>query len=156
LSLQITWIYALYWVSIILWNFWNNKFTLPLDVIKYNRVILVQSSIKVTNQRDPLKVVTLDGLQTSECITIKGSGLLFKNNWKKARCLFASSQTSQWKLKISNFVNKLGNNFFKYPKEACPRRQCHNQISYFFFSPSEPSTVKTFRNSLELVGTRSK
>ena len=74
---------------------------------------MIQSSIKVTNQREPLKVGTLDEPQTSECITIKGNGLLFKINGNKARWLLANSQISQRKPEISLFANKLGNNFFK-------------------------------------------
>ena len=62
---------------------------------------------------DPPKVVTLDGPQTLECMTIKGTGILFKLSGNEARWIFASSQTSQRKLETSNFTNKLGNNFFK-------------------------------------------
>ena len=46
-------------------------------------------------------------------ITIKGIGHLFKIKGNEARWLFASSQTSYWKLETSNIANKLGNNFFK-------------------------------------------
>ena len=93
-------------------KFWNNKFTSSLVFIKHKHVILVQSSIKVTNQREPLKVGTLDGPQTSDCITIKGNGLLFKINENEARWLLVNSQISQRKLEISLLANKLGNNFF--------------------------------------------
>ena len=74
---------------------------------------MVQSSIKVTNQLEPLKVGTLDGPQISECIAIKRNGLLFKINGNEAQWLLANSQISQRKLEISLFANKLGNNFFK-------------------------------------------
>ena len=69
-----------------------------MDFIKHTQVTLVQPSIKVKNHRDPLNVGTLDGPQTSECITIKGTELLFKLNRNESRWLFASSQTSHLKL----------------------------------------------------------
>ena len=156
LSLRRTCTYELYWLQTILWNFWNNKFTSLLDFIKHTQVILVQSSIKVTNQHDPPKEVTLDGPQTSECMIIKRIGLLFKINGNEARWLFPSLQTSHRKLETSNFANKLRNNFFRKPKEACPKRWCYNHMSNIFFSFSKPSTVKAWRNLSELFDTMSR
>lgn len=64
LSLQRAWTYALYWVRIIAWNFWNSKFTYPLDFIRHTQVILLQSSINITNQCALPNVVTWEGPQT--------------------------------------------------------------------------------------------
>ena len=52
--------------------------------MKHTYVILVQSSVNIANHRDPPKVETLDGDQTSEQISIKESGLLFNCSGNEA------------------------------------------------------------------------
>lgn len=68
-----------------------------------------------------LKVKVLDKLHVSECIIINGCGLLFKLNGYKAQWLFASSQTSHWKLESSISFNKLQNVFFEITKGSMPK-----------------------------------
>lgn len=54
--------------------------------------------MNVTKHRDPPKVSTFDGPQTSECKTIKGTEILFILKGNETRRLFVTSKTLHLKL----------------------------------------------------------
>lgn len=66
------------WFLIIAWKTQNTSKTSFLWFRKYNQVMRVQSSMKVTNQRLPDSLLIGDGPQTSVWTKAKGMSLLFE------------------------------------------------------------------------------
>ena len=90
----------------------KQKNYLLLDFIGHTYVILVQSSMKVTNQRTPFKNGVGEGPDTSEWIIMKRTEHLLNDDEKEVRWLFTSLQVSQRKADSSTFHSQISSSVF--------------------------------------------